>query len=256
MSKWMFMSTKTGYGLAGIVFCMLGACSTGAKLEEARGQVTELGDKNRQLMKTVNTLQQELAGCTTNYNGVQEELAREKSDKVVLERKLALVQSVLKEQDAIMEELDEKIETALADFHDKGVDVYFRKGLVHVSMEDNLLYKSGSSKLTPAGKQALGHLAGVLNGYPDLKIVVLGNTDDVKFKNGIDNWTLSTERANGVVRVLNDDFQVNPVRLTAAGKGKYNPVADNATEAGRARNRRTDIILNPDFEKFWQSIER
>jgi chemotaxis protein MotB len=169
--------------------------------------------------------------------------------------KLADAHEILEEQYKIMQQIEDKINEALADFKDKGVEVYFRKGLVHVSMEDNLLYKSGSSRLDEKGKKALTNLAVVLNEYPNLKVIVLGNTDDVKFKNGMDNWTLSTERANGVVRILRDVCKMDPLRLTAAGKGKYNPVADNATEEGRAKNRRTDIILNPDLDRLWDSIE-
>ena len=84
---------------------------------------------------------------------------------------------------------------------------------------------------------------------------MLGNTDDKMFKKGSDNWTLSTERANGVVRAFRDTYKIDPLRLTAAGKGKYNPIADNSTEEGRAKNRRTDIILNPDLDKIWSTAQ-
>jgi len=88
-------------------------------------------------------------------------------------------------------------------------------------------------------------------------VYVVGNTDDKKFKKGnSDNLSLSTERANGVVRVLRDDYQVDPTLLVAAGKGKYAPVADNSTEEGRAKNRRTEIILNPDLLKLWESVQK
>ena len=123
-------------------------------------------------------------------------------------------------------------------------------------MEDKLLYKSGSAVLGEEGKKALGNIASALNQYPDLKVVVMGNTDDQKFKNSnTDNLSLSTERANAVVRVLRDSYQVDPVRLTAAGKGKYAPVADNTSPEGRAKNRRTEIILRPDLVKLWQSVQ-
>jgi chemotaxis protein MotB len=132
--------------------------------------------------------------------------------------------------------------------------VYAKDGLVYVSMEDNLLYKSGRAALSDSSKYALAKLARVLNDYPKLHVIVVGNTDTVQFKKGSDNWTLSTERANCVVRVLRDSG-VDPSRLTSAGKGKYAPVADNSTTEGRARNRRTDIILNPDMERIWQSVQ-
>jgi chemotaxis protein MotB len=146
--------------------------------------------------------------------------------------------------------MQKKIEDAMADFKDKGVDVYYKDWFVYVDMSDKLLYKSGSAVLGAEGKKAIGALANALNGYPNLKVIVLGNTDDKPIKQGGDKWSLSTERANGVVRILADD-QVNPARLTAGGKGKYPPIADNSTEEGRAKNRRTEIILNPDLDKLW-----
>src|SRR5262249_12049338 len=142
------------------------------------------------------------------------------------------------------------------DFKDKGVEVYYKGGLVYVDMEDNLLYKSGSASLGEDGKKALGMLASALNDYPKLKVIVVGNTDDKLVKKGGDNWSLSTERANGVVRILRDAYQVDPTRLTSAGKGKYAPVADNTTEEGRAKNRRTEIVLNPDLDRLWESVQQ
>jgi len=115
------------------------------------------------------------------------------------------------------------------------------------------MYKSGSSKVNDEGKKALSNLAAVLNEYPKLKVIVLGHTDDKKFKKGSDNWTLSTERANGIVRVLTD-LNVDPNRLTSGGQGKYNPVADNSTDEGRAQNRRTEIILNPDMTALLENV--
>ena len=106
------------------------------------------------------------------------------------------------------------------------------------------------------GKKALEALATALNGYPNLKVIVVGHTDDVMFKKGNndDNLSLSTERANGVTRALREN-NVDPLRLTSAGQGKYHPVGDNTTKEGRAKNRRTEIILNPDLLKLWESVQ-
>jgi chemotaxis protein MotB len=235
---------------------LIAGCGTSKKLEVIQGQNNELIEQNRALKSKVSSLNTDLGNCTAGQKSCMDELAQTRADNKHFQERLASTNAVLKEQADMMHQIQTKVDDALADFKDKGVEVYFNKGLVHVSMEDKLLYKSGSSKLGTEGKDALTHLAGVLNGYPDLKIIVLGNTDDVKFKNGMDNWTLSTERANGVVRVLRDDGKLNPMRLTAAGKGMYNPVAENTTEEGRSKNRRTDIILNPDLDKLWDNVDK
>ncbi len=232
------------------------SCGTAKKLEVVQGQNAELTEQNRSLKSKVSTLTTNMDNCTASQKSCADELAKTKADNQHFQERLAQTTAVLKEQADMMHQIQAKVDDALVDFKDKGVEVYFDKGLVHVSMEDKLLYKSGSAKLGTEGKQALTHLAGVLNNYPNLKIIVLGNTDDVKFKNGMDNWTLSTERANGVVRVLRDDGKMDPMRLTAAGKGMYNPVAENTSEEGRSKNRRTDIILNPDLDKLWDTVER
>jgi chemotaxis protein MotB len=232
------------------------SCGTGKKLEAVQGQNAELTEQNRTLKSKVSSLNTDLGNCTAGQKSCMDELTQVKADNKHFQERLATTNAVLKEQADMMHQIQTKVDAALTDFKDKGVEVYFNKGLVHVSMEDKLLYKTGSAKLGPEGKDALTHLAGVLSGYPNLKIIVLGNTDDVKFKNGMDNWTLSTERANGVVRVLKDEGKLDPMRLTAAGKGMYNPVAENTTEEGRSKNRRTDIILNPDLDKLWESVEK
>jgi len=239
--------------LAGL---FIAGCGTSKKLEAVQGQNAELTEQNRALKSKVSSLNNDLGNCAASQKSCMDELSQVKADNKHFQERLAMTTAVLKEQADMMHQIQTKVDDALADFKDKGVEVYFDKGLVHVSMEDKLLYKSGSAKLGKEGKDALTHLAGVLNGYPNLKIIVLGNTDDVKFKNGMDNWTLSTERANGVVRVLKDEGKLDPMRLTAAGKGMYNPVAENNTEEGRSKNRRTDIILNPDLDKLWDTVDK
>lgn len=233
-----------------------GGCSSPKKLKAANGQIGELTQQNTQLKSQVTTLQSDVAGCMESNKTIREELNSTKAESKRTQEKLDAAQAVLTEQYEILQQVQNKIDAALANFKDKGVEVYFKKGLVFVSMEDQLLYKTGSAKLGDGGIKALEGLAVVLNEYPNLRVIVLGNTDDVKFKNGIDNWTLSTERANGVVRVLVSQCKMDPLRLTSAGKGKFNPVADNSTAIGKAKNRRTDIILNPNLDHLWDNIER
>jgi chemotaxis protein MotB len=156
-----------------------------------------------------------------------------------------------------MKEIRRKAAEALVQFANAGVQVYYKNGLVYISMQDELLFNPGSAKLGKNGQEAMSVVAQVLNENPNLKIYVIGNTDSVNVTKGfIDNWSLSTERANSVVRVLRDQYQVSMERVVSAGKGKYDPIADNATAEGRAKNRRTDIILNPDLSKLWDLIDK
>ncbi len=226
--------------------------------EESRGlteHVHKLEDERGKLQASNTQMQQQLQQFNNERQVAIDAFAKYRAECEATQSRLQVTQAVLREQVRSLQELETKIETALADFENKGVDVYYKNGYVYVSMEDNLLYKSGSSALGTEGKKALSSLAGVLDDYPNLKIVIVGNTDDAPFKKGsMDNWSLSTERANGVVRAFRDDYKIDPARLTAAGRSKYNPVADNSTAAGKAKNRRTDIILNPDLDKLWDNI--
>lgn len=238
-----------------ICVILFSSCAAKKKLAEAEAEITQLKAAQSDLASKNAALQKQLDEFTASRQQALTEFAKYKSDCEDAKQRLQVVKSMMTEQYSNLQEVERKIETALADFNNKGVQVYYKDGLVFVSMEDNLLYKSGSSTLGTNGKAALKNLASVLNDYPNLKVIVVGNTDDKQFKKGGDNWSLSTERANGVVRTLRDDYKVDPVRLTSAGKSKYAPVADNNTEAGRAKNRRTDIILNPDLVKIWQSVK-
>jgi len=249
------------FASCGMIFIL--SCGTNKKLQEATAQIEQLKSQNAQLTTQntqlttdVNDLKNKMATLQSNSDALTAEYAKYKQGCEETQRKYHAVQAVIQDQYNTLQTLEKKIEDAEADFRDKGVEVYYKDGLVYVRMEDNLLYKSGSASLGPKGKQALGPLANVLNDYPRLKVIVLGNTDDKLFKKGTDNWSLSTERANGVVRCLRDDYKVDPTRLTSAGKGRYNPVADNSTNEGRAKNRRTDIILNPDIDRLWQESQQ
>jgi len=250
-----------------VLFLLLGAgilssCGTGKKLENANAQVADLQSQNSQLTTANNDLKKQVAdlttqnsGLTTQNSSLTAQFDSYKKDCQAKEQELKEMSEAMNELHKDVQELVEKIEAAEADFESKGFEVYSKDGIVHVDMKDNLLYKSGSAKLSDDGKKALGNLAEVLSGYPKLKVIVVGNTDTVKVKGVADNWSLSTERANSVVRTLVKDYQMDPARLTAAGKGKFNPVADNSTKEGRAKNRRTEIVLNPDWERLWESVK-
>ena len=235
-----------------IILC---ACGTSKKLEEANAQTQQANARANELATKNADLQKEVDNLITANRQVNTEYARYREGCEATGKRLKELQDELTEVVDVLDKIEKRIEEGMTDFQSKGVDVDYRDGFVYVSMKDELMYKSGSAKVQEEGKKALTNLASVLNEYPKLKIIVLGHTDDKQFKKGSDNWTLSTERANGIVRILRD-LNVDPARLTAAGKGKYSPIADNTTTEGRAQNRRTEIILNPDMEAILEHVRK
>ena len=227
-----------------VIFC---SCGTNKKLEAAYAQTEQANTRANDLATKNADLQRQVDNLTKGNQQVNAEFSKYRTDCEATSKRLKDLQDDLTEVVDVLDKVEKRIEEGMADFKSKGVDVEYRSnGFVYVSMKDELMYKSGSSKVNEEGKKALANLASVLNEYPKLKVIVLGHTDDKKFKKGNDNWTLSTERANGIVRILTD-LNVDPARLTSGGQGKFNPIADNTTEEGRAQNRRTEIILNPDM---------
>ena len=143
----------------------------------------------------------------------------------------------------------------------KEVDVQVLKGVVYISLADNMLYKSGSYEVNDRAEQTLSKIAKIITDYKDYDVLIEGNTDNVpinttadKMKNIRNNWDLSCLRAASVVQYLQDHFNVNPKRLTAGGRGEYNPLATNDTELGKQRNRRTQIIITPKLDQFMDLI--
>lgn len=140
----------------------------------------------------------------------------------------------------------------------KDVDVKVLKGVVYISLNDNMLYKSGSYEISPAAMDILGKIAKIIKDYKDYDVLVEGNTDNVPISrtNIRNNWDLSALRASSVVQVLQNDFGIKPSRLTAGGRGEYNPVADNDSDLGRSKNRRTEIIITPKLDQFMDLIDK
>ena len=239
------------------LFCVVSftSCVSSKKYKSSVAQNDSLRTANTDLTNKVNGLQKDLDVSKTNADKAAKDLAAYTQECETAKQKLDAERAKMQKEYDIVQEVAKKIEEAVTDFKSKGVEVVTKDGIIYVDMTDNLLYKTGSTTIGKDGKKALEALASALNDYPKLKVTVLGNTDDKKYKNIIDNWTLSTERANGVVRILADKYKVDATRLTAAGKGKFNPLDDNSTDAGRAKNRRTEIILNPDWEKVWETVE-
>lgn len=138
----------------------------------------------------------------------------------------------------------------------KDVDVKVLKGVVYISLADNMLYRSGSYEISDKAMETLSKIAKIIKDYKDYDVMVEGNTDNVPINrtNIRNNWDLSALRASSVVQVLQNKFGIDPARLSAAGRGEYRPIADNTTESGRQRNRRTEIIITPNLDQFMDLI--
>lgn len=140
----------------------------------------------------------------------------------------------------------------------KDVDVQVLKGVVYISLSDNMLYKSGSYEISDRAGETLSKIAKIIMDYKDYDVLIEGNTDTdpISTTNIRNNWDLSALRASSVVQALQNTYGVDPKRMTAGGRGEYNPIADNTTAAGKARNRRTQIIITPKLDQFMELIDK
>ena len=160
--------------------------------------------------------------------------------------------------DSLNTALSNKLTRSLTREEQQDVDVQVLKGVVYISLADNMLYKSGSYEIGDRAGETLSKIAKIITDYPDYDVLVEGNTDNVPIKreNIRNNWDLSTLRASSVVQALINDYGVEPKRLTAGGRGEFNPVASNLPEKGRQRNRRTQIIITPKLDQFLELIDQ
>ena len=160
--------------------------------------------------------------------------------------------------DSLNMALTNKLTRSLTPKESEEVNVQVIKGVVYISLADNMLYKSGSYEIGERAGETLSKIAKIITDYKEYDVLVEGNTDNVPIsqKNIRNNWDLSTLRASSVVQALQNDYGVDPKRLTAAGRGEYNPIADNNTAVGRQRNRRTQIIITPKLDQFMDLIDQ
>jgi chemotaxis protein MotB len=165
--------------------------------------------------------------------------------------------SKIQSKDSLNLALVMNIKRSLANIHDDDVQVEVKGGVVYVSISDKLLYKSGSSTITKEAEGVIGKIAAVINDHEELNVLVEGHTDDVPISNNCveDNWDLSVKRATSVVRILQEKYLVLPDRLTAAGRAEFVPKELNTTPEGRSANRRTEIIITPKLDQFFQLLE-
>ena len=235
-----------------ILAFLFSSCVSKKKLEAANQQITSLNGRIDSLTKINQDCQQSVAQLKTDNAKFGSEADACNKAREAYKARVAAFNQTLQNNGTSMEQIKSKIETSLAAFKDAGITSKYKNGLVYISMQDKLMFPSGSTRLNDQGRQALSVIADALSEYKDLTVYVVGNTDTVKVAKGyIDNWSLSTERANTIVRVLRDLYGADPYRIVSAGRGKYDPIADNSTEEGRAQNRRIDIVLNPDLSRLW-----
>ncbi|MBA4166806.1 MAG: OmpA family protein, partial [Chitinophagaceae bacterium] len=224
------------------------ACVSSKKYKAATASALAAKNAGDSLMKKGNDLQTQLDNAISSNKMLTEERDRYQKETDSASGKLKTLQSAVDDYTGSVDQLQKKTADRMADYAERGVEVTNKDGMVHVTMQDKLLYKKGSNKVAKDGETALGTLASVLNENPNLKVLVVGHTDDRAGKGG-DNWTVSTERANNIVRMLKT-MKIDPSRLTSAGQGQYNAAGDNSTAEGRAQNRRTEIILSPESFKL------
>jgi chemotaxis protein MotB len=164
----------------------------------------------------------------------------------------------IRQKDSLNLALVMNLKRSLADVNDEDVNIEVKKGVVYISLSDKMLFKSGSYKINPAAEAILGKIASVANDHKDLDLLVEGHTDNVPIATDCieDNWDLSAKRATAVVRLLQKKYNIAPQRLTAGGRSEYATKASNDTPEGRSTNRRTEIIILPKLDQFFQLLEK
>ena len=248
-------------------------------------------NENKELSSNYQAAKEKLAATEASLAAAQEQLATAKSDYAKLQGSLdkslnnasqnnvsieKLVDQinesnqyirhlveVKSKSDSLNMVLTNNLTRSLSKEEMKEVDVQVLKGVVYISLADNMLYQSGSYEVNSRAQETLSKIAKIITDYKDYDVLVEGNTDNVpvsttsaKMKNIRNNWDLSALRASSVVQYLQDHFGVDPKRLTAGGRGEYNPVTSNDSEVGKQRNRRTQIIITPKLDQFMDLIDK
>ena len=220
--------------------------------EQLAAQKQALAEQKRAYAALQQSLDKSLTNASQNNVSI-EKLVDQINESNQYIRHLVEVKS---KSDSLNMVLTNNLTRSLSKEELKEVDVQVLKGVVYISLADNMLYKSGSYEINSRAAETLSKIAKIIKDYKDYDVLIEGNTDNVPIKktNIRNNWDLSTLRASSVVQALQNDYGVDPKRLTAGGRGEYNPVASNDTEVGKQRNRRTQIIITPKLDEFMDLI--
>ena len=240
------------------------------KLQDAREDLAAKNARIASLEEQQKGMQQMLKAAEDKYAKLQESLDKSltnaSQNNVSIEKLVDQINEsnqyirhlveVKSKSDSLNMVLTNNLTRSLSKEELKEVDVQVLKGVVYISLADNMLYESGTYKINKRAAETLSKIAKIIKDYKDYDVLIEGNTDNVPIKkqNIRNNWDLSTLRASSVVQALQNDYGVDPKRLTAGGRGEYNPIASNDTEAGKQRNRRTQIIITPKLDEFMDLI--
>ena len=278
MNKLTTMSAVLGVAL-------LTSCGVSKKQYEAlQGNFNQVQQQYNDLSKKLTSTERDLSNANTRIGGLDEAIVRERENAKQLQDALnkclnasnqgnvnvsKLVDEInmsnkyikqliatKNKSDSLNLVLTNNLTRSLSREEMSGVDVQVLKGVVYISLSDNMLYKSGIYDISDKSGETLAKIAKIITDYKDYDVLIEGNTDNVPIKatNIRNNWDLSTLRASSVVQTLQNNYGVDPKRLTAGGRGEYNPIADNATEVGKVKNRRTQIIITPKLDQFMDLI--
>lgn len=266
------------------LFLLFQGCVSNKKYNELQTKYSELQQKGRDLNQKYQGSQQELSSSTTRVKSLEEQIAAQRQNVTALQAALdkclassnqgnvnisKLVDEInssnkyiqhlvntKNKSDSLNLVLTNNLTRSLSREEMSDVDVKVLKGVVYISLSDHMLYKSGSYEILPKAGETLSKIAKIIKDYKDYDVLIEGNTDNVPISqtNIRNNWDLSALRGSSVVQALQNTYGVDPKRLTAGGRGEYNPVASNDTEAGRVLNRRTQIIITPKLDQFMDLI--
>jgi len=220
---------------------------THSNLYQCNSKVADLEKENSEIQKAMSNLSSSSQTTIENSKMTIADQAKRLKD----------LQTLIQSQKDIVNKLKKTVADALVNFKPDELSVSIKDGKLYVSLQEKLLFKSGSAVVDPKGKEALQSLAAVLNTTQDISVVIEGHTDNVPMKGKYeDNWSLSTERATSIVRILTNDYKVDARNVIASGRSEFYPVADNTTTEGKAKNRRTEIILSPNLSELFKLINQ
>lgn len=227
-------------------------------LGSAKVQISGLQDQLRSERNNLQSLQDALNKCLTSTSSGNTNISKLIDEINSSNRYIQQLVNSKNKSDSLNMVLTNNLTRSLSREEMQDVDVQVLKGVVYISLSDNMLYKSGSYEISDKANETLSKIAKIITDYKDFEVLIEGNTDNVPISkpNIRNNWDLSALRASSVVQALQNNFGVDPKRLTAGGRGEYNPIASNDTPDGKTKNRRTQIIITPKLDQFMELIDK